>query len=240
MADVLELDGVSSGYGRLPVLFRVSLSVGAGEMVALIGPNGAGKSTLLKTAMGILHPTAGTVAVCGKRVTHEPPMVRVRRGIAMCPEGRRIFANLSVAENLLSGAASASRDEIKINRQRVVELFPVLGERQRQRAGSLSGGEQQMLAIGRAMMSGPKVLLIDELSLGLAPLVVGHLYERLRQLADEGLSVLVVDERASKMMGSADRTYVMEKGEIVFSGTRGDARLSAAATSALGAGFDRD
>jgi branched-chain amino acid transport system ATP-binding protein len=145
-----------------------------------------------------------------------------------------------VDENLLSGAASESKSSVRTNRERVFDIFPILGERTRQRAGSLSGGEQQMLAIGRAMMSNPRYLLIDELSLGLAPIIVVELYRSLRRLADEGLGVLVVDERASRMMGSADRTYVVEKGEIVFTGERGDERLRDAAASALGARFDRE
>jgi branched-chain amino acid transport system ATP-binding protein len=237
---LLELDRINAGYGRLPVLFNVSLSVQVGELVALIGPNGAGKSTLLKTALGIVRPTAGSITIDGVRVTHEPPHLRVRRGIALSPEGRRVFANLTVAENLLAGAVGAKKSDVEIRQERVVGMFPILGERTRQRAGSLSGGEQQMLAIGRAMMSEPKVLLIDELSLGLAPLIVAELYACLRQLADEGLGVVVVDERANKMMGSADRTYVMEKGEIVFTGKSGDERLVLAASTALGSHFNRD
>jgi branched-chain amino acid transport system ATP-binding protein len=237
---MLELNSINAGYGRLPVLFGVSVTVGVGEVVAIIGPNGAGKSTLLKTALGIVAPTAGSVTLDGVQVTHEPAHLRVRRGIALSPEGRRVFANLTVDENLTSGAAAKGKVECAANREHIFELFPILGQRTRQLAGSLSGGEQQMLAIGRAMMSSPKVLLIDELSLGLAPLVVAELYGSLRQLADGGLGVVVVDERASQMMGIADRTYVIEKGEVVFSGNRGDDELNRATSSALGSHFDRD
>jgi len=237
---MLEIEGLSAGYGRLPVLFRINFSVAAGEVVALIGPNGAGKSTLLKTALGIVRPTAGSIVIDGARVTHEPANLRVARGVVLCPEGRRIFANLTVDENLSAGAGKCGKAEIRANRERVFDLFRILGERSRQPAGSMSGGEQQMLAIARALMSSPKVLLIDELSLGLAPLVVSSLYSSLRALADEGLAVVVVDERANKMMDAADRTYVMEKGEIIYNGSRGDERLDVAASSALGSHFNRD
>lgn len=237
---MLEVEGLNSGYGRLPVLFGINFSVNSGELVALIGPNGAGKSTLLKTVLGIIRPTAGSIIIDDARVMHEPPSARVARGIALSPEGRRIFANLSVQENLLAGAGKSDREQIQAAQARIIDLFPILGERLRQRAGSLSGGEQQMLAIGRALMSRPKVLLIDELSLGLAPLVVSRLYASLRELADEGLAVVVVDERANQMMGVADRTYVLEKGEIVYSGARGDERLESVASSALTSQLDRD
>jgi branched-chain amino acid transport system ATP-binding protein len=238
---MLELDGIRAGYGRLPVLFDVELTVASGELVALIGPNGAGKSTLFKTAIGLIRPTRGSVIVDGIRVTHEPPHRRVRRGISLSPEGRRIFANLTVDENLRSGAAGVSGDVVATQRERIYELFPVLRARLRQNAGSLSGGEQQMLALGRALISGPRYLLIDELSLGLAPLVIASLFATLRRLADDdGLGVVVVDERAGTVLDAADRVYVMEKGAIVFGGDHEGARASMATTTALAGQLARE
>ncbi len=230
---MLEVVGVNAGYGRLPVLFDIDFRVDKGELVALVGPNGAGKSTLLKTAIGVVRPTRGSVVFDGATVTHEPPHRRVRRGIALSPEGRRVFARLTVDENLRSGAHGVSSDDAARQRNRIFDLFPILASRGHQQAGSLSGGEQQMLAIGRALISAPKVILIDELSLGLAPLVIAELFVLLRQLADEGLAVVVVDERAGTVLEAADRVYVMEKGRFVFEGDHDGARESFSATTAL-------
>ena len=242
MADVvrlLELSGVCAGYGRLPVLFDVDFHVDVGELVALVGPNGAGKSTLMKTAIGIVRPTRGRVIIAGQHVTHEPPHRRVRRGVALSPEGRRIFANLSVEENLRSGAVGTPRIVSDGQRRRIFELFPLLELRLAQKAGSLSGGEQQMLAVGRALMSAPKVLLIDELSLGLAPLVVADLFATLRRLAEEGLGVVIVDERAGAVLDVADRVYVLEQGAVVFEGDHDGARTVLAAATALAGSLER-
>jgi branched-chain amino acid transport system ATP-binding protein len=238
-ARLLELSGVSAGYGRLPVLFDIDFHVDSGELVALIGPNGAGKSTLMKTAIGTVRPSRGRVLIAGAHVTHEPPHRRVRRGIALSPEGRRIFANLSVEENLRSGAVGMPRSATDEPRQRIFELFPLLEARLTQKAGSLSGGEQQMLAVGRALMSAPKVLLIDELSLGLAPLVVAELFVTLRRLAEEGLGVVAVDERAGAVLDVADRVYVLEQGALVFEGDHDGARNVLAAATALAGSLDR-
>jgi len=233
MLDVID---VRAGYGRLPVLFDVSFGISAGELVAILGPNGAGKSTTLKTILGLVRPTRGTVVFDGVQVTAEPPSARFTRGIALSPEGRRIFGNLTVSENLTTGTSGVADLVAEEQRQKVFELFPVLGERQAQRAGSLSGGEQQMLAIGRALMSRPKLLMIDELSMGLAPLVVADLYEALRRLADEGLAVIVVDQFASKLVATADRAVVIEKGRIVFDGSQDEADTELLAGATLGLG----
>jgi branched-chain amino acid transport system ATP-binding protein len=216
---VLELRNIWAGYGETTVLRGVDLVVPPSSVVAVLGPNGAGKSTLLKTILGVVPATQGTVVFDRTRVTHESPSGRFLRGIALSPEGRRIFMNLSVAENLVTGASGVGSDVVARQTERIFELFPVLHERQGQRAGSLSGGEQQMLAIGRALVSAPRLLMIDELSMGLAPLVVAELYETLRTLADEGLAVVVVDQFASKMLAVADRACVVEKGRIVLDGT---------------------
>lgn len=236
---ILDAHGLHAGYGRLPVLFDVDFSVRPGEMVALVGPNGAGKSTLLKTLIGVVKPTKGRVVFDGARVTHEPPHSRVKRGLALSPEGRRVFANLSVGENLRTGIAGTPADVVAAQIEKIHELFPVLGQRRTQLAGSLSGGEQQMLAIGRALISDPKLVMIDELSLGLAPLVVKDLYAALAALASSGVAVVVVDERASEMIEHADRTLVIEKGAIVFEGSHAEAEEWLAESSQVGVPIDR-
>jgi branched-chain amino acid transport system ATP-binding protein len=215
---MLELHNVSTGYGRLPVLFGINLRVEPGQMVGVLGPNGAGKSTLLKTILGLLPVRHGGIVFRGRKVSHEPAHARFASGISLCPEGRRVFKNLSVRENLLAGAYGQPKDVVAEQLEAVYSIFPRLDERREQRAGSLSGGEQQMLAISRALMSRPRVLLVDELSMGLAPLVVEDLLDTLRQLCDRGLSVIVVEQHASRLVGRADRGEVLEKGRIVFSG----------------------
>ena len=220
---MLELHNVSTGYGRLPVLFGVNLRVEPGQMVGVLGPNGAGKSTLLKTILGLLPVRQGGIVFRGRKVSHEPAHARFASGISLCPEGRRVFKNLSVRENLLAGAFGQSKDVVAEQLAAVYAIFPRLDERREQRAGSLSGGEQQMLAISRALMSRPRLLLVDELSMGLAPLVVESLLDTLRQLCDRGLSVIVVEQHASRLVGRADRGEVLEKGRIVFSGPVGAA-----------------
>ena len=215
---MLELRNVSTGYGRLPVLFGINLRIDPGEMVGVLGPNGAGKSTLMKTILGLLPCRKGGIAFRGKKISHQPAHVRFASGISLCPEGRRVFKNLSVRENLLAGAFGQDKSVVGEQMEAVYSIFPRLDERKDQRAGSLSGGEQQMLAISRALMSRPRLLLVDELSMGLAPLVVEELLDTLRQLCDRGLSVIVVDQFASRLVGRADRGDVLEKGRIVFSG----------------------
>ncbi len=215
---MLELHNVSTGYGRLPVLFGINLLVQPGEMVGVLGPNGAGKSTLLKTILGILPVRSGGIAFRGRKISHEPTHARFASGISLCPEGRRVFKNLSVRENLLAGSFGQDKSVVAEQLEACYAIFPRLDERKDQRAGSLSGGEQQMLAISRALMSRPRLLMVDELSMGLAPLVVMELLDTLRQLCDRGLSVIVVDQFASRLVGKADRGEVLEKGRIVFSG----------------------
>ena len=222
---MLEIESLRAGYGRLPVLFNIDLAVDEGEVLAIVGPNGAGKSTLLKSIIGVVTPTAGRIVFDGSRVTHEPPHLRVERGMALSPEGRRIFASLSVRENLLAGAARTPINVVEQQLQRIYTLFPILSERTAQEAGSLSGGEQQMLAIGRALISAPRMLLIDEPSMGLAPLIVAELYQALHKLAEDGIGIVVVDERSTEAISAADRVCVIEKGRIVSltASTGGDA-----------------
>ena len=215
---MLELTNVSAGYGRLPVLFDITLTVGPGEVVALLGPNGAGKSTLLKTILGMIRPRGGDIVWNGQRVTSAKAADRVAMGISLCPEGRRVFPNLSVRENLLAGAFGSGKGDVGGQLDVCFEIFPRLQERLGQRAGSLSGGEQQMLAIGRSLMSQPDLVLVDELSMGLAPLIVIELTHKLRELGDKGLSVIVVDQFAKTLEGCADRAYVLDKGRLEFDG----------------------
>ena len=215
---MLEIESLHAGYGRLPVLFDIDLSVKAGEVLAIVGPNGAGKSTLLKSLIGVVVPSAGRISFDGSRITHEAPHVRVARGMALAPEGRRIFSSLSVRENLIVGVARTPPSIVETQMEKIFTLFPILREREKQEAGSLSGGEQQMLAIGRALVSAPKLLLIDEPSMGLAPLIVAELYRSLRDLARAGIGIVVVDERATDATSLADRTCIIEKGRIVALG----------------------
>jgi branched-chain amino acid transport system ATP-binding protein len=230
---MLELNSVRAGYGRLPVLFDVSLQVSAGEMVAVLGANGAGKSTLLKTIFGLVSTRSGTIRFRGQRIGHAPAHARFAAGISLSPEGRRIFANLSVRDNLLAGAYGLASDVVERQMETCFALFPRLEDRRRQTGGSLSGGEQQMLAISRALMSRPRLLLVDELSLGLAPLVVRNLLTSLRELCDQGLSVVVVDQFASTLAGFAERGYVLEKGCVVDAGSVADL-AAALATDEIG------
>ncbi|HEY4410812.1 MAG TPA: ABC transporter ATP-binding protein [Acidimicrobiia bacterium] len=216
---MLELHDVSAGYGRLPVLFDVTLTVKPGEVVALLGPNGAGKSTLLKTILGVVRTRSGEITWNGTRVTTARAADRVAMGISLCPEGRRVFPNLSVRENLLAGAFGRKAQATSAQLNVCTEIFPRLQERISQRAGSLSGGEQQMLAIARSLMSAPDLVLVDELSMGLAPLVVVELTHKLRELGDQGLSVIVVDQFAKTLNDCADRAYVLDKGRLEFDGS---------------------
>jgi branched-chain amino acid transport system ATP-binding protein len=218
MKEVLRVTGLDAGYGKVPVLRDVSLSVGESEVVAVIGPNGAGKSTLLKALSGLIRPYAGTVVFEGHDLTGAPPYLITRAGIAHVPEGGRLFVNMSVADNLLMGAYS-NRQSLKSGvLEEIYELFPVLRERQGQLAGTLSGGEKQMLAIGRGLASRPRFLMLDEPSLGLAPRLVDSIYERLYRLRERGLSVLLVEQNITYALELADRGYVLENGRIVMEG----------------------
>lgn len=221
-APLLEVSGLSAGYGHVPVLRDVSLAVHAGEVVTLIGANGAGKSTLLKAIVGLLRPTAGVVRLAGEDVTRLPPEKMVRRGLALVPEGRMLFGPMSVEENLQLGAHGRGRDGYAESLARVFSLFPVLEQRRRQFAATLSGGEQQMLAIGRALMSHPATLLLDEPSLGLAPKVIGEIFATLDTLRADGLTVLLVEQDVKVALRHADRGYVMRTGSIVMEGLAAD------------------
>ncbi len=215
---MLELRDVTVSYGRIEALKGISLSVKQGEIVALIGANGAGKSTTLMAVSGVLALSVGTVFFRGKRIDDCPVHKIVQLGISQVPEGRRIFSRMTVRENLEMGAFSRSRKEYVSGINRVFETFPTLFERQRQLGGTLSGGEQQMLAIGRALMSRPSLLLLDEPSLGLAPIIVSRIFKILREINEQGTTVLLVEQNAKAALHLANRAYVMETGRIVMEG----------------------
>lgn len=221
--ELLSVQGVSSRYGRIEVLHSLSLSVGKGEVVSVIGANGAGKTTLLKTIAGVKSPSQGTLRFHGTDITSAPPQERVARGIALVPEGRQIFSRLTVLENLELGAYLRSDAEgIAADLEKIFTLFPVLKERLKQSGGTLSGGEQQMLAIGRALMSRPKLLLMDEPSMGVAPLLVAKIFETIEELNGLGLTILLVEQNAKLALKAAQRAYVLEVGAIT---SHGEAKL---------------
>ena len=214
----LVLERLESGYGKLKVLFGVSLRVEKNTVTALLGSNGAGKTTTLLTAMGVVKPWAGRVSLDGKDVTDVPPHKKVELGMALVPEGRRLFTEMTVEENLLMGAyTKRARERALDTLEWVYSLFPRLRERRRQKAGTMSGGEQQMLAIARALMSRPKVLLLDEPSAGLAPKVVADLFDVVRRLKEE-VSVLLVEQNVAASLEISDYAYVLENGHIVKEG----------------------
>lgn len=216
---MLEVSGVGAGYEGLRVLSDVDLTVADGEWVALVGAVGAGKTTLMRTIAGALTPFEGRVLFRGHDLTRVPAHERVRRGITLVPEGRRLFRGMTVRENLTAGAFLVRpRAAVAERLDRIHELFPVLADRGDQQVGTLSGGEQQMCAIGRALMSDPKLLLIDELSLGLAPVVVDELLEGLVRIRGEGTTLLVVEQDVERSLGFADRGYLLRHGSIVMSG----------------------
>ena len=215
---MLEVRAIEAGYGRVQVLWGVDLEVGDGEIVALIGSNGAGKTTLLRTISGVLKPSGGDIVWDGASVAGLAPESVVRRGIAHVPEGRRLFAGLTVRENLMIGAYHLRDGNRAADLDRVATLFPRLRERMSQVAGRLSGGEQQMCAIARGLMSRPKLIMVDELSLGLAPNLAEALMEQLKVIASEGTAVLLVEQDVDAALECASRAYVLETGEIVASG----------------------
>jgi branched-chain amino acid transport system ATP-binding protein len=216
---MLEVENLAVAYGALTALHGVSLTIQPGEIVALVGPNGAGKSTLLKTIAGLIAPRAGVIRWEGKLLSGEPPQRIVERGVALVPEGRRLFAGMTVRENLELGAFSQrAQKERRAQLERVYTIFPRLFERERQRAGLLSGGEQQMLALGRALMGLPRLLLLDEPSLGLAPRVVESIFSILAELHREGMSLLIVEQNVQVVLGLARRAYIIEGGRIVGEG----------------------
>jgi branched-chain amino acid transport system ATP-binding protein len=222
---VLEIGGLGAGYGEVQILHEVSLSVAAGEVVTLVGSNGAGKSTLLNTVSGILRPTAGTVRLDGTDITGWLSEAIVARGITQVPEGRRLFPQMTVRDNLLMGAYRR-RDRASIQRdlEWVCELFPILKDRQRQRAGTMSGGEQQMCAIARGLMAKPRILLLDELSLGLAPIMLDVLVDALRRVHAEGTTLFLVEQDVATAFDLATTGYVLENGRVVLAGPTADLR----------------
>ncbi len=215
---LLELQDVHTFYGAIHALRGVSLDIDEGEIVTLIGSNGAGKSTTLRTISGLLKPSQGSITLGGKRIDGLPPHEIVELGICQSPEGRRVFPRMSVRENLELGAFSRrDRAAVASDMERVLGLFPRLRERIEQRAGTLSGGEQQMLAIGRALMAAPKVLLLDEPSMGLAPILVEQIFDIIREINEQGTTVLLVEQNALMALGIAKRGYILQTGEIVLS-----------------------
>jgi branched-chain amino acid transport system ATP-binding protein len=224
---LLSMENVTTGYGKAQVLKKVNISLEKGKIVALIGANGAGKTTSLRCITGIIKPWEGTIKFNNQKIDALEPYEIVSFGISYCPEGRDIFANLSVYENLkVGGYLVKDRREFKSNLNRIYELFPRLQERRNQIAGSLSGGEQQMLAIGRALMSKPSILLLDEPSLGLAPIIMESIFETIKQVNSSGTSILLVEQNVSLALDLAERAYVLEKGEIKLSGEGKDLRES--------------
>jgi branched-chain amino acid transport system ATP-binding protein len=215
---LLALRDVDTFYGEIHILQQVSLEVGEGELVCLLGGNASGKSTTLKTILGIVRPRNGAVEFDGEDVTERATSYRIARGMAIVPENRRLFAPMTVLENLEMGAYLSS-EEFDESLERVFELFPLLRERRKQLAGTLSGGEQQMVAMGRALMSQPKLLLMDEPSMGLAPILVERNFEIIKQVHDSGVAVLVVEQNANVSLSIADRGYVLQTGRIVLADT---------------------
>src|SRR4051795_5858643 len=216
-APLLSLDGVDTFYGPIHILQGLNLQVGPGELVCLLGGNASGKSTTLKTILGIVSPRNGSVQFGGEDVTRRATSYRIRQGMAIVPENRRLFAPMTVLENLQMGAYLHGGGT-KADFDRVYELFPLLYERRAQLAGTLSGGEQQMVAMGRALMAKPRLLLMDEPSMGLAPVLVERSFEIIKQVNDSGVAMLVVEQNANVSLGIADRGYVLQTGRVVLSG----------------------
>ena len=217
---MLEVRGVATFYGNIQALHGVDLDVAKGEIVTLIGANGAGKSTLLMTVCGSPRARSGNITLGGEDITNLPTHEIVRRGVAQVPEGRRIFSRMTVFENLQMGATLGDPAHFRPDLERVFAMFPRLAERREQRGGTLSGGEQQMLAIGRALMSRPRLLLLDEPSLGLAPLIVRQIFEAIRRIArEEGMTIFLVEQNAFHALRLADRGYVLVNGRVRLSGT---------------------
>ncbi len=221
---VLKLTNVHSYYGAIHALRGIDIEVPRGEIVTLIGANGAGKTTTLRTISGLLHPREGSVEFNGQDISRVPAHELVVKGIGHAPEGRRIFSRLTIYENLLMGGFTRSKDENTEQVERVYELFPRLRERHAQKGGTLSGGEQQMLAIGRALMTRPDVLLLDEPSLGLAPILVQQIFGIIREINASGMTILLVEQNALQALSVANRGYVLQTGEVVLSGSSRDLR----------------
>ena len=217
---MLKVNNLHTYYGNIKALRGVSFHVDKGEILSFIGANGAGKSTLMNTLSGTLKPKAGEIFFEGEDITKLSPRDRVKKGIILCPEGRQIFPKFTVEENLLMGAYTVFDKELnKRNYEKVFELFPQIKDRQKQVAGTLSGGEQQMLAIGRALMSDPKILMLDEPSLGLSPILVEQIFDLIREINKQGTTILLVEQNAMAALEISNRAYALETGEIVIEGT---------------------
>ena len=221
---VLTVSGLRAGYGATEILRGVDLEVGEGEIIAVLGANGAGKSTLNLTLSGVLRAWRGSIRFCGARIERERPSAIVARGLIHVPEGRRIFPNMTVRENLDLGAYRRGRAQRKHNRDKVFAIFPRLAERHSQRAGTLSGGEQQMLAIGRGLMAEPKLLILDEPSLGLSPLMVEELFSLIKAINAEGTALLLVEQNVVQSLEVADRACILDNGTFVLEGRAADLR----------------
>jgi len=221
----LEIRKLDVAYGGVRALHDVNIDVPAGTITTIVGSNGAGKTTIMKTIAGLLKPSAGSIRYRGEEISGMRPAEIVTKGVALVPEGRRLFSSMTVAENLASGAYTRDdRREVARDLELVLDRFPILRERLRQRAGDLSGGQQQMLAVGRALMSGPRLLLLDEPSIGLAPVVVHQIADIIRVISREGVGVLLVEQNAGLALKVADAAYVLENGRIVRSGSAADLR----------------
>ena len=216
---LLSVQDLSVSYGAIRAVRSISFEIKAGEIVTLIGANGAGKSTVLNTLSGLIKPDTGSIVFSGENIVGMKPHKIVEAGLALCPEGRRVFSRMSVAENLEMGGYTHSDEENAETRELVYEHFPRLRERRRQMAGTLSGGEQQMLAMGRALMSRPKLLMLDEPSMGLAPLLIEEIFSIIKTLGAAGTTILLVEQNANMALSIADRGYVLETGKIILEGT---------------------
>ena len=216
---ILEVHEIVSGFGDLQILWKPSLKLEAGKLTCLVGANGVGKTTLLKTVMGLLRPWSGSIWFESRDVSHMPAYAKAEMGLVLVPEGRQLFTDMTVYENLEMGASNRrARPKMQENVERVFSMFPRLKERREQRAGTLSGGEQQMLAVGRGIMAEPKVLMIDELSLGLAPVLVIALFDRLKQLRDMGITILLVEQNVQLALAISDYGYVLSEGKVEMEG----------------------
>ena len=233
MSALLEVKNLKVGYGKIVAVKDISITVNQGEIVTLIGSNGAGKSTTLRTISGLLKPKSGEILFEGNRIDGKEGHEVVKLGICQSPEGRRIFPRMTVSENLDLGAfLRTDKDAVAADRERVLDLFPRLRERISQRAGTMSGGEQQMLAVSRAMMGAPKLLMLDEPSMGLAPVLVDMIFETITKIRDQGITILLIEQNAAAALDVADRAYVLESGTIKMSGKASDLAKDPAVTKA--------
>ena len=225
---LLDIEGVHAGYGSISALHGISLHVEESEVVTIIGSNGAGKSTTLRSVSGLNPPTRGTITFAGTGIEHLPPQHIVRLGISHVPEGRRLFPRMTVIENLQMGAHLRHDGDIESDLDRVFQMFPRLAERRRQAAGTMSGGEQQMLAIGRALMARPRLLLLDEPSMGLAPNLVDRIYQTITEIREQGTTIVLVEQNANYALDTASRAYVLEAGRMVLQGDSASVRRNPA------------